>query len=49
MLHITLVCTSSPSSIPMILRFGLWWSHWVLAYSFHSFWVVWVRFILFSL
>jgi hypothetical protein len=24
-----------------------WWSHWVLAYYFHSSWVVWLRFLLF--
>jgi hypothetical protein len=24
-----------------------WWSCWVLAYSFHSSWVVWLRFLLF--
>jgi hypothetical protein len=24
-----------------------WCSHWVLAYSFHSSWVVWIRFHMF--
>jgi hypothetical protein len=45
-LHIPLTYTSSPS-MPMILRFGFWWSCWVLAYSFHSSWVVWLIFLLF--
>jgi hypothetical protein len=27
-------CTYSPSSMPMILRFGLWLNWWVLTYSF---------------
>jgi hypothetical protein len=51
-LHIPLACTSSPSSVPMILRFSglvFWWSHWVLAYSFYSSFVIWLIFLLFFL
>jgi hypothetical protein len=39
-LCIPCTCTCSPSSVPMILRFGLWWSQWVLAFAFHRSWVV---------
>jgi hypothetical protein len=46
-LHIPLACTSSHSSMTMILRFGFLWSHWVISYSFHSSWIVWLRFLLF--
>jgi hypothetical protein len=35
--------------MPMIVRFGFWWSHWILAYSFHRSWVFWVRVPLFFL
>jgi hypothetical protein len=41
-LWIPFAWTSSPSSMPMNLRFGLWWSSWVLLYSFCRTWVVWV-------
>jgi hypothetical protein len=39
-LWIPFAWTSSPSSMPMILRFGLWMEWWVLTYSFHRSWVV---------
>jgi hypothetical protein len=44
-LHIPLACTSSPL-VPMILRFYLLMES--VAYSFHSSWIVWLRFLLFS-
>jgi hypothetical protein len=39
-LYILFACTSSPSSMSMILRLVFWWSQWVLAFSFHRPWVV---------
>jgi hypothetical protein len=44
-LHIPLACTSSPSSMPMILRFGLDG----VSEFLHSYWVVWLIFPLFFL
>jgi hypothetical protein len=46
-LLIPLACTSSPSSMPWFSGLVFWWSCWVLAYSFHSSWVVWLRVPLF--
>jgi hypothetical protein len=40
-LWIPFACTSS-SLMPVILRFGLWWSWWIVADSFHRSWVVWL-------
>jgi hypothetical protein len=41
-LQIPFASTSSSSSMPMILRFGLLMESWVLVYSFHRSWVVWL-------
>jgi hypothetical protein len=41
--------------VPLLLQcpgfsdLAFWWSHWVLIYSFHSSWVVWLKFLLFFL
>jgi hypothetical protein len=41
-LQIPFACSSSPFSVHMILRFGFWWSQWVLSYAFHRSWFVWL-------
>jgi hypothetical protein len=47
-LHIPFACTCTPSSMPVILRFCLFWSQWFLAYSLHRSWAVWLRVFSFS-
>jgi hypothetical protein len=48
-LYIPLACTSSPSSMPMILRFSLLMELRNSCISFHSSWVVWLRVLMFFL
>jgi hypothetical protein len=39
-LRIPFACTSSLSSMAMILSLVFWWSQWILAFCFHRSWVV---------
>jgi hypothetical protein len=47
--HITYPFGFAPLLLFQCPRFSglvFWWSCWVLAYCFHSSWVVWLRFLL---